>query len=110
MSSRAENEAMSRCDQGGENTVTRLASVKCPNSLAFDIERQTCDWRPHVKNCDQLESKFCPLQGAVVQRANIRLTLSRRFVIARHSTASCTTASTFKHLLNFLLLLSAQVH
>lgn len=46
-----------RCDNAGENGVTRLASVKCPTGLAFDIERQTCDWRTNVKNCDRLESK-----------------------------------------------------
>ncbi|XP_023955219.1 chitin deacetylase 1 isoform X1 [Bicyclus anynana] len=44
-----------RCDQGGENSVTRLATVRCPGGLAFDIDRQTCDWKPHVKNCDKIE-------------------------------------------------------
>lgn len=58
--------AVYRCDQGGENVVTRLASVKCPGGLAFDIDRQTCDWRPHVKNCDKVESKFCSYKGVVV--------------------------------------------
>nr|CAD7425889.1 unnamed protein product [Timema monikensis] len=51
-----------RCDQAGENGVTRLASVRCPNGLAFDIERQTCDWRTNVKNCDRVESK-CTKSG-----------------------------------------------
>lgn len=37
--------------------MTRLATVKCPTGLAFDIERQTCDWKTNVKNCEQLESK-----------------------------------------------------
>jgi hypothetical protein len=46
-----------RCDQAGENGVTRLASVRCPNGLAFDIERQTCDWKTNVKNCNKIESK-----------------------------------------------------
>ncbi|KAJ9574958.1 hypothetical protein L9F63_007876, partial [Diploptera punctata] len=46
-----------RCDQAGENGITRLASVRCPNGLAFDIERQTCDWKTNgkVSNCDRLE-------------------------------------------------------
>jgi Chitin binding Peritrophin-A domain. len=48
----------SRCDQAGENGITRLAGVRCPNGLAFDIDRQTCDWKTNVKNCDLLESKF----------------------------------------------------
>lgn len=47
-----------RCDTAGENGVTRLAHVKCPVSLAFDVFRQTCDWKSNVKNCDQLGSKF----------------------------------------------------
>lgn len=48
-----------RCDNAGENTgITRLAKVRCPIGLAFDIIRQTCDWRTNVKNCDQVESKL----------------------------------------------------
>lgn len=46
-----------RCDKASEIGVTRLATVRCPTGLAFDIERQTCDWKTNVKNCDQLESK-----------------------------------------------------
>lgn len=46
-----------RCDKATEIGVTRLASVRCPTGLAFDIERQTCDWKTNVKNCDQIESK-----------------------------------------------------
>lgn len=46
-----------RCDNAGENGITRLASVKCPTGLAFDIERQTCDWKTNVKNCDSRSSK-----------------------------------------------------
>lgn len=48
---------MKRCDNAGENGITRLASVRCPTGLAFDIERQTCDWRSNVKNCNRTESK-----------------------------------------------------
>lgn len=46
-----------RCDNAGENGVTRLANVRCPVGLAFDVQRQTCDWKSNVKNCDQLGSK-----------------------------------------------------
>ncbi|KAK0074128.1 hypothetical protein PV325_008737 [Microctonus aethiopoides] len=45
-----------RCDKATEIGVVRLATVKCPTGLAFDIERQTCDWKTNVKNCDQIES------------------------------------------------------
>ncbi|CAD6228039.1 GSCOCG00006322001-RA-CDS [Cotesia congregata] len=52
-----------RCDKASEIGVTRLASVKCPTGLAFDIERQTCDWKTNVKNCDQLENPACTRSG-----------------------------------------------
>ena len=26
----------------------RLASVKCPSGLGFDLEKQTCDWKAKV--------------------------------------------------------------
>ena len=45
-----------RCDRAGENGKVRLASIRCPANLAFDIDRQTCDWKTNVKNCDKLES------------------------------------------------------
>lgn len=50
-----------RCDNAGEShkSVSRLASVRCPGGLAFDIERQTCDWKTNVKNCKEVESKLC---------------------------------------------------
>ncbi|KAJ8920602.1 hypothetical protein NQ315_004741, partial [Exocentrus adspersus] len=52
-----------RCDMNADNNgVTRLASVKCPTGLAFDLDRQTCDWKTNVKNCDRLESK-CTKSG-----------------------------------------------
>lgn len=47
-----------RCDNAGENGSTRLASIRCAGGLAFDIIRQTCDWRSNVKNCEQNESKL----------------------------------------------------
>eukprot|EP00088_Acartia_fossae_P022662 TRINITY_DN237_c0_g1_i4.p1 TRINITY_DN237_c0_g1~~TRINITY_DN237_c0_g1_i4.p1 ORF type:complete len:560 (-),score=134.94 TRINITY_DN237_c0_g1_i4:328-2007(-) len=43
-----------RCDRAGIAGTIRLASVKCPNGLAFDLERQTCDWKAKVNNCDRL--------------------------------------------------------
>lgn len=47
-----------RCDRNSDSGgVTRLASVRCPVGLAFDVDRQTCDWKTNVKNCDRLESK-----------------------------------------------------
>uniref|UniRef100_A0A1B0FC31 Chitin-binding type-2 domain-containing protein n=1 Tax=Glossina morsitans morsitans TaxID=37546 RepID=A0A1B0FC31_GLOMM len=45
-----------RCDNAGENGSTRLASIRCAGGLAFDIMRQTCDWKTNVKNCDQIEN------------------------------------------------------
>ncbi|KRT82489.1 Carbohydrate-binding protein [Oryctes borbonicus] len=44
-----------RCDSNSDTGATRLASVRCPVGLAFDVDRQTCDWKTNVKNCDKLE-------------------------------------------------------
>lgn len=41
-----------RCTRAG------LKSIQCPSGLAFDIEKQTCDWKAKVTNCDKKESKF----------------------------------------------------
>ena len=43
-----------RCDRAGVSGIIRLATVKCPNGLAFDLDLQTCDWKANVKNCDKL--------------------------------------------------------
>ena len=31
-----------------------LQQIRCPPGLAFDLEKQTCDWKAAVNNCDQL--------------------------------------------------------
>lgn len=41
-----------RCTRSG------LKPITCPSGLAFDIEKQTCDWKAKVNNCDRKESKF----------------------------------------------------
>jgi hypothetical protein len=46
-----------RCDRAGLAGTIRLAAVRCPAGLAFDITRQTCDWKRRVENCDRLSSK-----------------------------------------------------
>ena len=40
-----------------------LQAIRCPAGLAFDIEKQTCDWKDSVKNCDAKtkEKKVKPL-------------------------------------------------
>ena len=40
-----------------------LQAIRCPPGLAFDLEKQTCDWKWAVDNCDQLtkEKKVQPL-------------------------------------------------
>ncbi|CAG0924262.1 unnamed protein product, partial [Notodromas monacha] len=45
-----------RCDRAGLTGKIRLAGVRCPNGLAFDVLRQTCDWKAKVSTCDQLET------------------------------------------------------
>ena len=41
-----------RCTKSGIKQIT------CPSGLAFDIDKQTCDWRAKVTNCDKLDSKL----------------------------------------------------
>jgi len=44
-------------------TSAGFQAVRCPPGLAFDLEKQTCDWKNVVDNCDQLtkERKVKPL-------------------------------------------------
>ena len=30
-----------------------LQAIRCPSGLAFDLRKQTCDWRAQVKDCNQ---------------------------------------------------------
>ena len=46
-----------RCDRAGLAGTIRLAAVRCPAGLAFDIDGQTCNWKAKVKSCDRLSSK-----------------------------------------------------
>jgi hypothetical protein len=43
-----------RCDRAGIAGTIRLASIRCPSGLAFDLDKQICDWKAKVDNCDQL--------------------------------------------------------
>ena len=40
-----------------------LQALRCPPGLAFDLEKQTCDWKWAVKNCDMItkDRKVQPL-------------------------------------------------
>ena len=40
-----------------------LQAIRCPAGLAFDIEKQTCNWKAAVKNCElrTKENKVKPL-------------------------------------------------
>jgi len=47
-----------RCDRADTiDSSLRLAGVRCPTGLAFNIEKQICDWKAKVDNCDILEIK-----------------------------------------------------
>ncbi|CAD1480306.1 unnamed protein product, partial [Heterotrigona itama] len=39
----------------GECTKSGLKQITCPSGLAFDLDKQTCDWKGKVTNCDKLE-------------------------------------------------------
>ena len=56
-----------RCDRAGLAGTIRLAAVRCPAGLAFDINRQTCDWKAKVENCDRLSSN-CPFSGNIFSK------------------------------------------
>ena len=45
-----------RCDSAGPAGTTRLASIRCPSGLAFDLNKQICNWKAKViivKHCKQ---------------------------------------------------------
>lgn len=46
-----------QCHEVFQCTEFGLLPLRCSPGLAFDVEKQTCDWKTNVKNCDQLESK-----------------------------------------------------
>merc|ERR1739838_1165600 len=52
-----------KCRDVIQCTVSGLQAIRCPAGLAFDIEKQTCDWKASVKNCDAKtkEKKVKPL-------------------------------------------------
>ena len=37
-----------RCDRAGIAGTIRLASIRCPSGLAFDLDKQICDWKAKV--------------------------------------------------------------
>merc|ERR1712038_473799 len=45
-------------------TAAGLQAIRCPPGLAFDLEKQTCDWKWAVKNCEKKtkEKKVNPLR------------------------------------------------
>ena len=38
-----------RCDRAGVAGTVRLASIRCPSGLAFDLNKQICDWKAKVR-------------------------------------------------------------
>ena len=39
-----------RCDRAGIAGTIRLASIRCPSGLAFDLRKQICDWKAKVRD------------------------------------------------------------
>ena len=39
-----------RCDRAGIAGTIRLASIRCPSGLAFDLDKQICDWKAKVSS------------------------------------------------------------
>jgi len=52
-----------KCRDVIQCTASGLQAIRCPAGLAFDIEKQTCDWKASVGNCDSKtkEKKVKPL-------------------------------------------------
>merc|ERR1712203_387034 len=52
-----------KCRDVIQCTASGLQAIRCPAGLAFDIEKQTCNWKASVGNCDMKtrERKVKPL-------------------------------------------------
>merc|ERR1712129_364665 len=42
-----------KCRDVIQCTASGLQAIRCPAGLSFDIEKQTCDWKASVKNCEK---------------------------------------------------------
>ena len=89
----------SRCDRAGLAGTIRLAAVRCPSSLAFDIERQTCNWKPDVNNCDRL-SRELMTNSSRYRLYRHKITLYISYSLVRYSVKSVIgTVFSWSHLL-----------
>ena len=52
-----------RCDRAGIAGTIRLASIRCPSGLAFDLDQQICDWKAKVRVLcvERQQIPLCPL-------------------------------------------------
>ncbi|XP_033241484.1 uncharacterized protein verm isoform X4 [Drosophila pseudoobscura] len=48
-------EADGDCREVYRCTKSGLKEIQCPSGLAFDVIKQTCDWKAKVTNCDEKE-------------------------------------------------------
>merc|ERR1711976_597724 len=48
-----------KCRDVIQCTSSGLQAIRCPAGLAFDIEKQTCDWKDSVKNSDAKRAPPC---------------------------------------------------
>merc|ERR1712001_719518 len=53
-----------KCRDVIQCTSSGLQAIRCPAGLAFDIEKQTCDWKDSVKNCDAKKVSW-PVEMAI---------------------------------------------
>jgi len=47
------NSGPGNCKEVVQCTSAGLQQIKCPTGLVFDLEKQACDWKSAVNNCDQ---------------------------------------------------------
>lgn len=66
---------MYRCTRAG------LKQITCPSGLAFDVEKQTCDWKAKVTNCDHKESKSQTKKKKYQEKT--RATIKKNIIVAK---------------------------
>jgi len=56
------------CNEVFQCSEKGLLPLRCPSNLAFDIEKQICDWTRNVKNCKQLQKSKIKLSEFAYER------------------------------------------
>ena len=89
-----------RCDRAGIAGTIRLASIRCPSGLAFDLGKQICDWKAKVQTQDNclpslspLTTPRCPTVTSCPSLASPSPTLRPQSLCVRRACSSAGTGS-----------------